>query len=51
MSAAAVLQQTIHNAVEAGLKVTVQVESMHHVGHHHPEPLVELTAERVIRLT
>ena len=38
-------------AVEAGLKVTVKVENMHHVGHHHPEPLVEVMAERVIRLT
>jgi len=50
-SAAAGLQQAIHAAVEAGLKVSVQVESMHHVGHLHPEPLVEVTAERVIRLT
>jgi hypothetical protein len=50
-SAAAELQQAIHSAVEAGLKVTVEVESMHHVGHHHPEPLMEVMAERVIRLT
>jgi len=50
-SAAAALQQAIHTAVEAGLKVTVEVESMHHVGHHYSEPLVEVTAERVIRLT
>jgi len=50
-SAAAALQKIIHSAVEAGLKVSVEVESMHHVGHHHPEPLVEVMAERVIRLT
>lgn len=50
-SAAAVLQQAIHAAVEAGLKVGVAVEAMHHVGPHHPEPLVEITVERVIRLS
>jgi len=50
-SAAASLQKAIHAAVEAGLKVTVEVESMHHVGHHHPEPLVEVRAERVIKLS
>jgi hypothetical protein len=49
-SAASALQRAIHSAVEAGLKVTVKVESMHHVGHHHPEPLVEIMAERVIKL-
>jgi hypothetical protein len=49
-SAASVLQRAIHSAVEAGLKVTVEVESMHHVGHHHPEPLVAIMAERVIKL-
>lgn len=49
-TAAAALQQAIHAAVEAGLKVDVAVENMHHVGHHYPEPLVEVTAERVIRL-
>jgi hypothetical protein len=49
-SAASALQRAIHSAVEAGLKVTVEVESMHHVGHHHPEPLVEIMAERVIKL-
>lgn len=50
-SAAAAMQQAIHAAVEAGLKVTVEVESLHHAGHHLPEPLVEVMAERVIRLT
>jgi hypothetical protein len=49
-SAAAVLQQAIHAAVEAGLKVTAEVESMHHVGNHYPEPLVEILVERVIKL-
>lgn len=49
-NAAAALHQAIHAAVEAGLKVTVQVERMHHVGHHHPEPLVEIGVERVITL-
>lgn len=49
-TAAAAMQQTIHAAVEAGLKVVVVVENMHHVGHHYPEPLVEVTAERVIKL-
>ncbi len=48
--AAAALQQAVHTAVEAGLKVTVEVESMHHVGHHHAEPLVEVSVERVIKL-
>ena len=50
-STAAALQQAIHRAVAAGLKVSVEVESMHHVGHHYPEPLVEVTAARVIQLT
>lgn len=50
-TAAASLQQAIHTAIEAGLKVTVAVEDMHHVGHHYPEPLVEVTVERVIRLS
>lgn len=50
-NAAASLQRAIHAAVEAGLKVTVEIESMHHVGRHYPEPLVEVTTERVIRLT
>jgi hypothetical protein len=49
-SAVATLQKAIHAAVEVGLKVTIEVESMHHVGHHHPEPLVEVSAERVIKL-
>jgi hypothetical protein len=49
-SAAAALQQSIHAAVEAGLKVTVEVESMHHVGTHYPEPLVEVMVERVVKL-
>jgi len=48
--AAAALQQAIHRAVEAGLKVGVEVESMHQVGHHYPEPLVEVEVERVIKL-
>ncbi len=48
---AAALQQAIHAAVEAGLKVDVAVENMHHVGPHYPEPLVEVTAERILRLT
>ncbi|MGA7982464.1 MAG: hypothetical protein WCA32_19860 [Chromatiaceae bacterium] len=47
--AAAELQQAIHAAVLAGLKVTLKVETMHHVGHHHPEPLVEVEVERVIK--
>jgi hypothetical protein len=49
--AARVLQQCIHLAVEAGLKVTVEVEKMNHIGHHYEEPLLNVTAERVIRLT
>lgn len=49
--AAAVLQQAIHRAIESGLKVDVDVEAMHHVGHHHPEPLVEVAVERVIKLS
>ena len=44
------LQQSIHAAVEAGLKVAVTVESMHAVGEHYPEPLVEVGVERVITL-
>jgi hypothetical protein len=48
--AAAELQRAIHAAVLAGLKVTLKVETMHHVGHHHPEPLVEVEVERVIKL-
>lgn len=47
---AAALQRAIHAAVLAGLKVTMKVEAMHHVGHHHPEPLVEVEVERVIKL-
>lgn len=50
-NAATKLQQAIHSAVEAGLKVTVDVETMHHVGHHYPEPLVEIMVERVIKLS
>ncbi len=49
--AIAVAQQAIHAAVTAGLKVTAQIESMHHVGHHHPEPLIEINVERVIKLS
>jgi len=49
--AQAVLQVAIHEAVEAGLKVTVTVESMHKVGEHYPEPLLEVGVERVIKLT
>jgi hypothetical protein len=49
-NAAAALQQTIHAAVEAGLKVSVRVEAMQHIGHHYAEPLVEVQVERVIRL-
>lgn len=45
------LQRAVHEAVEAGLKVTVTIESMHPVGDHCPEPLVEATVERVIKLT
>jgi hypothetical protein len=48
--AVAALQQAVHAAVLAGLKVSLKVESMHHVGHHHPEPLVEVEVERVIKL-
>jgi hypothetical protein len=48
--AAAELQRAIHAAVLGGLKVTLAVESMHHVGHHYPEPLVEVEVERVIKL-
>jgi hypothetical protein len=48
--AAATLQRAIHAAVMAGLKVDLTVETMHHVGHHHPEPLVEVAVERVIKL-
>lgn len=49
--AQAVLQLAIHEAVEVGLKVTVTVESMHKVGEHYPEPLLEVGVERVIKLT
>jgi len=48
--AAAEMQRAIHAAVLAGLKVTVSVETMHHVGHHYPEPLLEVQVERVIKL-
>lgn len=48
---AAALQQAIHNGVEAGLKVTVKIQTMHQVANHYPEPLVEVDVERVIRLT
>jgi hypothetical protein len=48
--AQAVLQLAVHEAVEAGLKVTVTVESMHKVGEHYPEPLLEVGVERVIKL-
>ena len=48
--AAAAMQRAIHAAVEAGLKVTLAVETMHQVGHHYPEPLVEVGVERVIKL-
>ena len=48
--AAAVLQQAVHAAVLAGLKVSMKVEFMQHVGHHYPEPLVEVEVERVIKL-
>jgi hypothetical protein len=48
--AAAALQRAIHAAVLAGLKVELKLEAMHHVGHHHPEPLVEVEVERVIKL-
>lgn len=50
LSAAAVLQQRIHSAVEAGLMVSLTVETMHQVGHRFPEPLVEVSIERVIKL-
>ena len=49
--AQAALQVAIHEAVEAGLKVTVTVESMHKIGEHYPEPLLEVGIERVIKLT
>ena len=45
------LQVAIHDAVEAGLKVTVVVESMQRIGDHYPEPLLEMEVERVIKLT
>lgn len=48
--AAAEMQRAIHAAVEAGLKVTLTVEAMHHVGRHYPEPLLEVETERVIKL-
>ncbi len=48
--AAAEMQRAVHAAVLAGLKVTLAVETMHHVGHHYPEPLVEVKVERVIKL-
>ena len=48
--AAAEMQRAIHAAVQAGLKVTLAVETMQHVGHHYPEPLVEVLVERVIKL-
>jgi hypothetical protein len=43
-------QRALHEAVEAGLKVSVTVETMHKVGEHYPEPLVEVAAERVTKL-
>ena len=45
------LQMAIHEAVEAGLKVSVAVEAMNSVGEHYSEPLVEVDVERVIKLT
>jgi hypothetical protein len=48
--AAAEMQRAIHAAVLAGLKVTLAVETMHQVGHHYAEPLVEVGVERVIKL-
>ncbi|UHD18436.1 hypothetical protein [Thiocapsa bogorovii] len=48
--AAAQMQRAIHAAIQAGLKVTLKVETMKHVGHHYPEPLVEVEVERVIKL-
>ena len=48
--AAAEMQRAIHAAILAGLKVTLAVETMQHVGHHYPEPLVEVEVERVIKL-
>jgi hypothetical protein len=48
--AAAELQRAVHAAVLAGLKVSLKVESMHQVGNHYPEPLVEVEVERVIKL-
>lgn len=48
--AAAELQRAVHAAVLAGLKVSLKIESLHHVGHHYPEPLVEVEVERVIKL-
>ena len=48
--AIAVAQRAIHAAVTAGLNVSAQVELMHHVGHHCPEPLIEVKVERVIKL-
>ena len=51
MQAQSALQIAIHQAVEAGLKVAVTVESMHKVGEHYPEPLLEIGVERVIKLT
>jgi hypothetical protein len=50
MMATAELQRAIHAAVLAGLKVSLTIETMHHVGHHFPEPLVEVEVERVIKL-
>lgn len=44
------LQQSIHAAIEAGLKVGATIEMMHKVGEHYPEPLVEVAVERVTRL-
>lgn len=46
----ALAQQAIHAAVTAGLNVSAKVELMHHVGHHCPEPLIEVNVERVIKL-
>ena len=50
-AALSALQKAIHDAVEEGLKVEVTIERMHQVGQHYPEPLVEVTVERVIRLS
>lgn len=46
----AALQLAIRDAVEAGLKVELMVEQMHPVGEQYPQPLLEVSVERIEKL-